>query len=127
LVDRGRLFLPNIDVTGVGQYKPEAYQGLRHRVLDPLVAAERVLGGDADVSQFVNRRLAVIHTKREFVSRVQAILQPREQNQHVAALLARSRESAQHDPTIGGLMPPPGLLPEGADAVLQRPRNRRGM
>jgi hypothetical protein len=124
LIDQGRLFLPNVDAPGVGANKPPAYRGLRHRVLDPLVAAERVLGGDADVSHFSDRRKALVHAKREFVSRVQAILQPRAQNEQLAVLLARSRDSSQ-DPTVGGLLPPPGSVPEGDAAVLSRPEHAR--
>lgn len=124
LIDRGRLFAPNILVDRVGETKSAAYKGYRHPVLDPLVAAERVLAGDADISHFANRRKALVHTKREFVSRVQAVLQPRAELAQVADLLARSRP--QGDPTLGGLLLQSDTLPDGAHGVLRPNREAAG-
>lgn len=69
--------------------------------------------------------MALVHSKREFVARVQAILQPREQNEQLAELMARSRDMTKSDPTVGGLIPPPGSIPEGDAAVLEKPSRPR--
>lgn len=122
LIDRGRLFAPNIAAAGVGDDKPSAYQGFRHGILDPLVAVERVLDGIADVSHFDSPRKAVVHAKREFVSRVQAVLQPRSEIEQVAQLLARTRQ--QGDPSLGGLLPASDTFPGGVPSIL-RPTHKR--
>jgi hypothetical protein len=121
LIDRGRLFLPNVEYPGVGQDKPAAYSGFRHEALDPLVAAERVLSGEADTSDFPSRTKALIHTKRVFVTRVQEILQPRAQNEQIAALITRSRGAGSSDAMIAVLLPSRGTIPSGAEAILRRP------
>jgi hypothetical protein len=125
LIDRGRFFLPNESQDEVGTDKPEAYRGLRHPALDALVAAERVLGGDADVSKFGDRKTALIAMRREFVSIVQPILEPRATARVVASLLSQSDFERADDPTLGGLLPDPDSHPIGADGLLHHAAKQR--
>ena len=118
LIDRGRFFLPNVRVSEYGQHKPSAFRGYRHSALDPLVAAERALGGS--LGQFKDRRHAVIAMKREFVSAVQRILAPDRHNEEVARLIREVHQSRADDPTLGGLLPDEHSVPAGADALLSR-------
>jgi hypothetical protein len=130
LIDRGRFFLPNEREQDLGDQKPEAYRGLRLPALDALVAAERVLGGDADVREFGDRKTALIAMRREFVSIVQAILEPRSTAKLVAQVLRQTDFERADDPTLGGLLPDPDSTPLGADALLhsaaRRPTRPRG-
>ena len=89
LIDSGRLLLPNTQHEEHGVAKPAAYRGRRHIALDCLVAAERVIGGNLDPKDFglVSSKAALVDIKREFVSVIQEILDPREQNRIVANLL----------------------------------------
>jgi hypothetical protein len=119
LIDRGRLFLPNETDVGIGSHKPRAYQGLRHPALDALVAAERILGGDADLGSFPDRKAALIGVRREFVSTIQAILDPKSYNREIARLLHLAVEFRKNDPTVGGLLPKPDSIPTGAKGLLQ--------
>jgi hypothetical protein len=93
LIDRGRFFIPNYNPDDVGANKAAAYRGLRHPALDLLVAAEQVLSGSTPdaVDTFASQRAALVEIKREFVSHVQEILDPRTQNREIAALLRETR------------------------------------
>ena len=93
LIDRGRFFIPNYVPDEVGVEKPAAFRGLRHPALDLLVAAEQLLAG-ADrqlLKQCPSLRAARVQIKREFVSHVQEILDPRAQNAELAALIRSTR------------------------------------
>jgi hypothetical protein len=118
LIDKGRLFLPNEQETVLGSHKPRAYRGLRHPALDALVAAERILGGDADLGSFPDRKTALIGLRREFVSTVQSILDPQSYNREIARLLRLAGQSRQRDPTVGGLLPPSDSVPTGAAGLI---------
>ena len=118
LVDRGRFFLPNVRTSEYGQHKPSAFRGYRHSALDPLVAAERALGGT--LGEFKGRRQAVIEMKRQFVSAVQRILAPDRHNEEIARLIREVHQSRADDPTLGGLLPDERSVPPGADALLMR-------
>jgi hypothetical protein len=118
LIDRGRFLLPNERENEYGGHKPAAYQGLRHPALDALVAAERVLGNDAPLGSFPDRKSALIELRREFVSMIQAILGPRSVNKKVAAILREAHDDRKKDPTLGGLLPNPDSVPTGAEGLL---------
>ncbi len=118
LIDRGRLLLPNEREDEYGDHKAEAYKGLRHPALDGLVAAERILGGDANLESFPDRKSALIGVRREFVSIAQAILDPRSVNRTVARILREAHEGRRKDPTMGGLLPDPKNVPSGAEGLL---------
>lgn len=118
LIDRGRFLLPNEREGEYGDHKASAYKGLRPPALDALVAAERVLGNTIDLYAFPDRKTALIHLRREFVSIVQAILDPRSTNKTVARILQHAQEDRRKDPTFGGLLPDPAKAPEGDEGLL---------
>lgn len=118
LIDRGRFLLPNEIDHDHGGHKPSAYRGLRHAALDPLVAADRILEGKADLYTFPNRKAAMIGVQREFVSLIQEILDPRSSNKTVAAILCNSQSDRKKDPSLGGLFPNPDNIPQGEKGLL---------
>lgn len=118
LIDRGRFLLPNEREGEYGPLKARAYQGLRHEALDALVAAERILGNDAELHAFPDRKSALIGVRREFVSTIQAILGPRSINKQVAAILRDAHSDRRADPTLGGLLPDPDSTPSGAEGLV---------
>lgn len=119
LIDRGRFFLPNIDNQQYGNEKPVAFRGLRHPVLDPLVAAERVVAHKSGLGGYASRSEAVVAMQRLFVSAVQEILGPRQHNREIARII-RDVVGRDDDPTLGGLLPPLGSIPVGAHELLAR-------
>ncbi|MDK9703978.1 MAG: hypothetical protein OEL20_12650 [Sulfuritalea sp.] len=118
LIDRGRFLLPNEREGEHGDHKASAYKGYRHPALDALVAAERILDGAIDLFAFPDRKAALIGVQREFVSIVQAILDPRSMNKTVAAILRHAQEDRRKDPSFGGLLPDPSKTPEGDEGLL---------
>jgi len=126
LIDRGRFFFPNQDPESKGAHKPPAYRGHRHAVLDPLVAVERILGGDASTANFKSRDSAIVQMRREFVSRVQGVLSPQTHNLQIARLIHQSDAARAADPTLGGLLPDRSAVVPGADALLRR-GDQRGL
>ena len=93
LIDRGRFFLPNVHREKYGTHKPEAYRGIRHPALDYLVAAHRILKNEEPVEKFgfSGRREAIIDFKRQFVSSIQVVLNPRLQAGEINRLVEDSR------------------------------------
>lgn len=118
LVDRGRFLLPNEREGEYGGHKPGAFQGFRHPALDALVAAERVLDGTIPLYSFPDAKKALVGIRREFVSTVQAILDPRSMNKAVATMLQQAQEDRKKDPTLGGLLPDPSRVPDGDEGLL---------
>lgn len=118
LIDRGRFLLPNERESEYGNLKPGAYQGLRHPALDALVAAERILDGNIELFSFPNEKEALVGVRREFVSIVQSILDPRSMNKSVAAVLQHAHEDRRRDPSFGGLLPDRSKIPEGDEGLL---------
>jgi len=118
LIDRGRFLLPNERESDYGDHKASAYKGLRPPALDALVAAERILGEVMDLFSFPDRKSALIGVRREFVSTVQAILDPRSTNKTVAKILQHAQEDRQKDPSFGGLLPDPSKVPEGDEGLV---------
>lgn len=118
LIDRGRFLLPNERESDHGEQKAGAYKGFRPPALDALVAAERILGESIDLFSFPSAKSALLGVRREFVSIVQAILDPRSMNKSVAAVLRHAQEDRKRDPTFGGLLPDPSRTPEGDEGLL---------
>lgn len=118
LVDRGRLLLPNTHESDYGERKERAYRGYRHHALDALVAAERVLDGKTKLWEFPDPKVALIGLRREFVSIMQAILDPASANRSVANVLRHAYEDRKKDATLGGLLPDPETAPKGAEGLL---------
>jgi hypothetical protein len=118
LIDRGRLLLPNEREGEYGGHKARAYRGLRHPALDALVAAELVLEDALPLHAFPDRRAALIGLRREFVSMVQAIIDPQTYNKDVARLLRLASAARAKDPTLGGLLPDAKKVPTGAEGMM---------
>ena len=118
LVDRGRFLLPNEQEEKIDIHKPCAYRGLRHRSLDALMAAHQVLGHDFSVDGFPNKETALFQIRREFVSVIQAIIEPRDVNREIARLRRSSYPKYKKDTSSGGLLPSKNLEPAGADVLL---------
>jgi hypothetical protein len=118
LIDRGRFFLPNQDVTAFGLEKPTAYRGWRHAALDPLVAGERVVSGEIGSGRFGTREAALVEMRREFVSAIQRILAPDHYNKEIAQMIREGNVHRATDRTLGGLLPDDKIIPTGADRLL---------
>lgn len=116
LVDRGRLLFPNEREAEIGIHKPGAYRGLRHRSLDPLIAAYRLLSDDHALDSSPDKQMVLFEIRRVFVSRLQAIIRPREVNRKIAQLTRSS--CSRKDATSGGLLPDKDSEPAGAEALL---------
>lgn len=119
LVDRGRFLLPNERSQEYGDYKPNAYRGLRHHALDSLVAAESILGDDLPLLAFPDKKHALVGLRREFVSAIHAIIDPQSTNRKIAAMLRIADEGRVKDPTLGGLLPDASKIPTGAQGILE--------
>jgi len=119
LTDRGRLFLPSTE-DNTGAEKPPAYRGYRHAALDALVAAEKVLGGELELYDFPDRKSALIGLRREFVSILQAMLDPRSTNRQVLRWLRQSVQERSDARRVDGR----GLL---SDADTTPPGEKRLM
>jgi hypothetical protein len=120
IIDRGRFLLPNIRREDYGVEKPYAYRGLRHSVLDPLVATERVLS-TGFTGRFSDRKHAVVAMKREFVSSIQRILDPERHNQELARMIVEGNEAVGDDRGLGGLLTDELTTPIGAEGMLLNP------
>lgn len=91
LIDRGRFFFPNQKQAGVGDHKPEGFQGWRHEVLSSLVKVYRLVDR-LDCRQKATEkgpRVELEAAKREFVSQVQAVLDPRGLEMEFRRLMGR--------------------------------------
>jgi len=119
LIDQGRFFFPNMHGDRHGTHKPQAYRGLRHSALDPLVAAERVLSGST-VGDFESQSKALVAMKREFVSSIHRVLDPENHNREVGRMIREAHEERTEDHTLGGLLPDDQTIPLGADNLLWR-------
>lgn len=96
LIDRGRFFLPNRMHEDYGIHKPEAYRGIRHPALDYLVGAYRIIDETATVEEFGfdSRKKALIELKRQFVSAIQVVIDPRHHTQEISRLVEASRHES---------------------------------
>jgi hypothetical protein len=118
LIDRGRLLLPNVHAEHYGHTKERAYRGFRHDALDALIAAECILDGQPELFEFPNPKVALIGLRREFVSIIQAILDPSSTNRTVAKYLRQAHDDRKRDLTLGGLLPDPQRDPQGDMGLL---------
>lgn len=92
LIDRGRFFLPNIAHREHGLHKPEAYRGFRHPALNYLIGAYQILDGKVSAEEMdSSQKEALIRLKRQFVSSIQVILDPRLHTQEIRRLIEDSR------------------------------------
>jgi len=89
LVDRGRWFLPNIPDGDYGMEKPVAYRGHRHQSLDCVIETFRIVSEFDCHDQTPNKKIQpeLIKAKRDFVTEIQTILNPREREQETTKLI----------------------------------------
>ena len=98
LIDRGRWFLPNIKETEKGQHKPGAYRGSRQPALDYVVASFDLVTNLNCLAQAPNKELQsqLSEIKREFVTELQNLLDPREREKETRTLLKSVKNEAFH-------------------------------
>lgn len=77
-----------------GEEKSPAFRGLRHPAVDYLVAAYDIAMRNNWPKKFESQRAAFVEARREFISHVQEVLDPRSQNQIVAQLIQETRIAA---------------------------------
>jgi hypothetical protein len=118
LIDRGRLLLPNEQEQEIDVHKPYAYRGLRHKSLDALIAAYRVLGGKISIGALPNKETAIREIRREFVSIIQLMIEPRDANRELARLRKTMDPKYKNDPSSGGLLPNQDSEPMGSEVLL---------
>jgi hypothetical protein len=117
LLDRGRHRLPNQDKKLYGANKQYSYQGYRHAALDPLMAAIRILDGDANLLGVAPAR-RLYEMRQVFVSRIELLLRPDLRNTEIVRLLERTGRDKGEDPSFGGLLAEEGVIPAGEGALL---------
>ena len=80
LIDRGRWFFPNTHHEQVGIHNHTAYRGIRPAAMDAVVAVFDLVGSLDYKLQApnVSRRSLIVDHKRQFVSEIQNVLDPRE-------------------------------------------------
>ena len=92
LIDRGRFFFQNEYRDKYGRLKPTAYQGLRQRVLDQVVAVYDVTREFTIDSPNLEFRSALWKLRQNFVSELQNILNPSDREQAFKELLQGIRQ-----------------------------------
>lgn len=98
LIDKGRWFFPNFFPDSYGPEKPEAFRGIRPRILDFLVAGYKAVRGldyREKTAPNIQASETLIDTKRHFVASAQAILQPRDLRDQIARLGRLSKAEAE--------------------------------
>ncbi|WP_353215153.1 hypothetical protein [Salinisphaera hydrothermalis] len=118
LVDIGRFYLPNQGPMSHGAHKPAAYRGYRHRALDPLVAATRVL--NLGLPNGPDEAKVMRELRREFVSALFLILGPEHHNKIIGRIIRTTHTSRSNDKSVGGLTPSDNDIPSGAKALLDQ-------
>jgi hypothetical protein len=93
LIDTGYWFLPNAGSDRPEPDHPPAYRGIRHPALDLLVAARGLVGQTDPVGV-----AALVRAKREFVSHIQALLNPNQRERGIAGVLDRFAAVPEEDP-----------------------------
>ena len=78
LIDRGRMFFENEEQQHYGQHKLSAYQGLRPKILDPLIASYLAIEslGEGGGLPDTERKQRLVDWRRYFVSLLQIEVNP---------------------------------------------------
>jgi hypothetical protein len=114
LVERGRLFFPNSHKDSCGMHKLPAYRGIRHAALDSIVASIKVLEGTLGNHQ--SKYIALTEMRKVFVSTIQPILGPDQNNRLISTMIERYDNLGKSDKTMGGLIAT--SIASGATALL---------
>lgn len=85
LIDTGRWYFPNHWAEDYGTHKEPAYRGVRQEILDCVVGAYDLLSKE---SLTVRDRKNFTAYQREFVSRIQEILDPRMRDKEIGRVLS---------------------------------------
>jgi len=90
LIDRGRWFIPNELLDQYGKDKPKAFRGFRPPALNYIVNYYDILKKIGDNSYEANRPLreTLWTTRKQFVSEIQDILDPREREKETRDLMS---------------------------------------
>lgn len=91
LIDTGRWYFPNQWKDDYGTHKEPAYRGIRQEVLDCVVAAYGELEKLNPSAEVAKSRL--VKCQREFVSHIQAVLDPRARADEIAKVLSEFEQS----------------------------------
>lgn len=97
LLDRGRMFFPNLRQGELGGHKESAFQGYRHKILDSVFASYQQVRRMNYESQEGNdeRKQELVKIERTFVSEVQAMLNPQEwSKEYILITRSQRKESA---------------------------------
>jgi predicted DNA-binding ribbon-helix-helix protein len=76
-----------------------------HRKLREVAEREGISINQLITVEFGGRASAIVHMRREFVSRVFTVLSPQTHNLQIARLIHQSDDARANDPTLGGLLP----------------------
>ena len=89
ICDRGRWFFPNEEAGDFGQHKPSAFRGFRDPILDPLISAYKRIGELSYQEQSKNQpvREALVDDQRDFVDKVQDVLDPWSRNSEFSRIV----------------------------------------
>ena len=88
LCDRGRWFFPNKFEKEYGPHKPQAYRGIRRRILDFIVAAYDAVP-TCPAHDDRSGHDPLVAAQRGFVSEVQEVLNPRHREEQLRAISHR--------------------------------------
>jgi len=86
LIDTGRWYFPNQWADDYGTHKEPAYRGVRQKVLDCAVAVYEVLD-QLESIPFDHAKLEISMARREFISLIQEVLDPRKREQEIKKIL----------------------------------------
>jgi hypothetical protein len=97
LIDKGRLYLPNIDHEEYGTEKPGAYRGLRQAALTKVVEFFNLALKLSSEDKSQNKKLqpTLNDKKKEFVSEIQEVLQVRQMEKEFEELLQQHTRELQ--------------------------------
>lgn len=85
LIDTGRWYFPNQWTENYGRHKEPAYRGVRQPILDCVVSAYDILkNSDPEY----DAKSGLMLCQREFVSHIQAVIDPRKREQEINKVLS---------------------------------------
>lgn len=90
LIDTGRWYFPNKWADDYGTHKEPAYRGVRQPILNCVVSAYNIL---KNAEHECDARQQLVDCKREFVSHIQAVIDPRRREQEIKKVLSEFEEA----------------------------------
>lgn len=94
IIDRGRMFFPNVDTDAKGQHKATAFRGSRPPMLDALVWAHMEIEALTLTDKYVGANSCefIVGCRRLLVSELQIYLDPERMNDFVGRYESQSRK-----------------------------------